>query len=358
MKRLFQKFQLGKQICKNRVVCLPMVTSKYREDGYVSSENIEHYTKIAKGGVGLIIQEATCVSKTGKLSFQQLGIWEDNQIPGLKKIATAVHREHVPIIIQIHHGGIMSVTGNLCPSNLTCKNPFSGKALQGKEMSSEDIETVIHQFVSSGERAYKAGYDGIELHGAHGYLISQFLNTNVNKRLDKYGTDPTLFVLRIIKGIRLVTSSDFIIGIRLGAFEPTLEATINTAKKLEPYINYLNISAGFFGMFTPCKPVGYPYMEHIYASEKIKAAINVPVFVANFITNPQMADDILVRTNADMVGIGRGLLINPNWVKDAESGANTGTCLQCKNCFWLPGNDRSKCPGKKIFAQNQSSVTH
>jgi 2,4-dienoyl-CoA reductase-like NADH-dependent reductase (Old Yellow Enzyme family) len=349
MKRLFQKTQLGKFICKNRVVCLPMVTSKYREDGYVVPENVEHYAQIAKGGVGLLIQEATCVSKTGKLSIHQLGIWEDEQIPGLRRIVTAVHKEKVPIIIQLHHGGVMSVTGDACPSNLVCKNPFSGKTLQGREMTSENIETVIHQFVSSAARAYEAGYNGIELHGAHGYLISQFLNTNVNKRLDEYGTTPALFALKIIKGIRQVTSCDFIIGIRLGAFESTLEDSINTAKKLEPFVDYLNISAGFFGMFTPYKPADYPYLEHIYATEKIKAAVNTPVFVANFITTPQMADNVLVRTNADMIGIGRGLLINPNWVLDAEKGAHTGSCLHCKTCFWLPGNDRSKCSGRKLF---------
>lgn len=348
MERLFQTFVIGNKELKNRVVCPPMVCSIYREDGYVSAENIEHYRKIAKGGTGLIIQEAACVSDTGRLSKAQLGIWEDGQISGLRQITDAVHDEGGTIVLQLHHAGLMSVDGvRDCPSNFSFSNPYNGTAIEGREMTSEHIKEIIGQFINAGRRAYEAGYDGIELHGAHAYLISQFLNTNVNKRTDLYGEQPELFVIEILDGIRKAVGNAFILGMRMGAFEPTLESSLAYAKTLESHLDYLNISFGFLSLCQLKKPDDYPFEAHIYATEEIKAAVNIPVFAANNITSPQMADDILVKTNADMVNIGRGILINPNWTNDAIAGQDTGHCLHCKSCAFP--RESSKCPGRQKY---------
>ncbi len=348
MERLFQTHVIGNKELKNRVVCPPMVCSIYREDGYVSAENVEHYRLIAKGGVGLIIQEAACVSDTGRLSTGQLGIWEDEQINGLKQITNAVHDQDGTIVLQIHHAGLMGVDGvHDCPSNYSFSNPYTGTVIEGQEMSAERIKEVIQQFINAGKRAYEAGYDGIELHGAHAYLISQFLNTNVNKRTDIYGEQPELFVIEILNGIRKAVGNDFILGIRMGAFEPTLESSLAYAKALKSHLDYLNISFGFMSLCQPQKPNDYPFEAHIYATEEIKAAVNVPVFAANNITSPKMADDILVKTNADMVNIGRGILINPNWTNDAAAERDTGHCLHCKMCSFP--RDSSKCPGRQAY---------
>ncbi len=346
MERLFQTHAIGGKELKNRVVCPPMVCSIFREDGYVTAENIEHYRQIAKGGVGLIIQEATCVSDTGRLSKHQLGIWDDEQINGLKQITNAVHDEGGTIVLQIHHAGLISVDGiRDCPSNFSFSNPFTGTAIEGREMTAERVKKIIQQYINAGKRAYEAGYDGIELHGAHAYLISQFLNTNVNKRTDHYGEQPELFAIEILDGIRKVVGHNFILGIRMGAFEPTLESSLAYAKSLEPHFDY--ISFGFASLCQPTKPDDYPFEAHIYATEEIKAAVNIPVFAANNITSPKMADDILVKTNADMVNIGRGILINPNWTNDAIAGRNTGHCLHCKMCAFP--RDGSKCPERKEY---------
>ncbi len=333
LERLFQNHFIRNKKIKNRVAFPAMVCSKYREDGYVATENIEHYKQIAKGGVGLIIQEATCVSDIGRLSKTQLGIWDDGQINGLKQITNAVHSEGCAIVVQIHHAGVKSVDGVYdCPSNFIFNNPSTKTSVKGQEMSEERIKYVTQQFINAGKRAFEAGYDGIELHGAHAYLISQFLNTNVNKRTDRYGLQPELFAINILEGIRKETSEDFILGIRLGAFEPNLESSIKYAKNLEAHVNYLNISNGFYSLFQQSKPDDYPFEAHIYATEKIKQSVEIPVFAANNITSPQMAEDILVKTNADMVCIGRGILINNNWVNDAMAGRDTGRCLHCKMC--------------------------
>ena len=348
MKRLFQNPMIGGKILKNRVACPPMVLSKYRTDGRVSAENVEHYKQIAKGGVGLLIQEATCVSDTGRLSKTQLGIWDDGQLEGLKQITSAVHDVGATIVVQIHHAGVMSVDGiHDCPSDFSFTHPYTGTTINGAEMSAERIKEVTGQFINAGRRAYQAGYDGIELHGAHGYLISQFLNTNINKRNDLYGKQPALFVVDILKGIREATSEEFILGIRMGAFEPTLDSSLAYAKTLDAHLDYLNISNGFFTKFEANKPDDYPFESHIYATEKIKASVNAAVFAGNNITSPQMADDILVKTNADMVNIGRGLLINSDWTNDAIAERDTGHCLHCKMCAWHM--DREKCPGRQAY---------
>ena len=133
----------------------------------------------------------------------------------------------------------------------------------------------------------------------------------------------------------------------MGAFEPTLESSIQYAKNLEAYADYLNISNGFYTLFQKSKPDNYPFQSHIYATEKIKQAVGIPVFAANNITSPQMADDILVKTNADMVNIGRGILINNNWVNDAIAGRDTGYCFHCKVCE--RHSDSAKCPGRQKF---------
>jgi 2,4-dienoyl-CoA reductase-like NADH-dependent reductase (Old Yellow Enzyme family) len=227
LEKLFTEFKIKEMKIKNRI-CVPPMVVGYTEDGYVAEENIERYRALAKGGAGLIIQEATCVNRNGKLSRTQLGIWEDGQIEGLKKIVDVVHEEDCKIFIQIHHAGVVGVSENpLCPS------PYKFRDTVGKEMTIEDIKAIQKDFIEAARRAYEAGYDGIELHGCHSYLICQFFNKKVNMRNDEYGANREKFVLEILEGIRKITPKEFIVGIRLGGFEPTIEDGINHAKILE-----------------------------------------------------------------------------------------------------------------------------
>lgn len=309
MKQLFEAHKIGGKTLKNRIVVPAMVYSIFRNDGYVAEENIEHYRAVARSGAGLIIQEATSVSNTGRMIETQLGIWEDEQVTGLKRIADTVHEEGSAVVIQLHHAGLSSVDGvRDCPSDFSVTVLFS-LSMNGKEMSPHTLEQVKQQFISAGRRAYEAGYDGIELHGADGYLISQFFNTNVNKRMDSYGSQPEQFALEILKEIRAVTSDSFIIGIRLGGFEPTLEKSTEYAKLLEPFTDYFNISSGFSinSSSKPFKPEDYPFSENVYAAEIIKKAVQKPVFAVDEITDLHMMETILEQTSTDMVSIGYGL---------------------------------------------------
>jgi len=350
LKKLFTEFNIKNVKMKNRI-CVPPMVVGFRADGYVAIENIERYKILAKGGAGLIIQEATCVNSDGKLSAKQLGIWEDEQIEGLKSIVNVVHEEGCPIFIQIHHAGVVGISEDpLCPSSYEYKN-YSGSIVVGHEMTSVDIKSIQNDFIEAARRAFAAGYDGVELHGCHAYLISQFLNKKVNKRTDEYGKNPEKFVLEIIDGIREVTPKEFIVGIRLGGFEPTIEDGIHYAKILEKNgIDFLDISYGFISEQEMHVDKEYKYSNAVYAAEKIKEEVSIPVFAVNRINSAEIAEEILNETNVDIVDIAKGFLINPNWANDAKEGKDTGKCLNCAKCVWF--GQSNVCAGKVIFERN------
>ena len=222
------------------------------------------------------------------------------------------------------------------------------KTVVGREMTIEDIKSIQNDFIEAARRAYEAGYDGVELHGCHGYLISQFLNKKVNKRTDEYGNNPEKFVIEILEGIRKVTPEEFVVGIRLGGFEPTIEDGLHYAKVLEKNgIDFLDISYGFFSEQEMHVTEEYKYSNAVYAAEKIKEEVSIPVFAVNGIYSAEIAEEILNETNVDIVDIGKGALINPNWANDAKEGKDTGKCLSCAKCMWF--GQSKVCPGKVIF---------
>ena len=349
MNNLFSELKIKNTLIKNRI-CVPPMVIGLANDGYVTLENVERYKTLAKGGAGLIIQEATCVNKEGMLAEKQLGIWDDDQIEGLKSIVDVVHKENCPIFIQIHHAGIVGISDDpMCPSAYSYVSPR--KTAVGRELTVEEIKSIQNDFINASLRAYKAGYDGVELHGCHGYLISQFLNKKVNKRTDDYGTHPEKFVLEILEGIRKVTPSDFIVGIRLGGFEPNLEDGINHALLLEKNgIDFLDISYGFFNELEMKVPTDYKYSNPVYAAQKIKESVSVPVFAVYGVSSPALASKILAHTSVDLIDIGRGFLINPNWGNDALQGNDTGACLECPKCKYFGLS--AVCAGKVIFDRN------
>lgn len=342
---------------RNRICLPPMVMGCYNKDqkGYVCDENIEHYRAIAKGGAGLIIQEATCVNTHGKLSECQLGIWEDGQIEGLKKIVDAVHEEGARIFVQIHDAGVVGISKTpLCPSSYV-RTDREGNQIKGKEMTIDEIHQTQQDFVDAAVRAEKAGYDGIELHGCHNYLISQFLNSRVNKRTDKYGTNAVSFVTEIYDGIRKEVNNDFIIGIRLGAFEPTLNDGIAHAKVFgKTGFDFLDISYGFRSEDDPTKPEDFPYMDVVYAAGVIKKNVGIPVFAANGIRTPEDANGILKLCDVDMVDVARSFLVDNNWTNKALKGEIPGKCLHCKHCTWHHIPDT--CAGRKLMERKSTAI--
>lgn len=347
-KQLSDPFFIRNTKIRNRICVPPMVVYNWSDgSGYVDDKHVEHYRRLARGGAGLIIQEATCVTEEGKLAQTQLGIWEDGQIEGLRRITDAVHAEECPIFVQIHHAGIVGIAQHaLCPSAYVLGDKT------GVEMSVEQIHDMQQAFISAARRAYQAGYDGVELHGCHRYLMCQFLNARVNTRTDTYGAHPEQFVLEILDGIRKIVPEDFVVGIRLGAFEPTLQDGIRHAKILEEHgIDFLDISYGFAEEQEAEKPADFPYKDIIYAAGEIKKQVSIPVFAVNGIRVPEDARGALELTQVDMIDVGRSSLANPEWAADALAGRKTDKCVDCSVCQWRINPDR--CAGRLLHEKRQ-----
>ena len=221
---IFTDFKIKNIHIKNRIVLPPMVRfSLVEDDGYVTEDLIKWYGLIAKSGVGLIIVEATAVEESGKLRENQIGIWNDSFIEGLTKVANEIHKYDVPCMIQIHHAGF--------------KEKIS-------EVPEEELDRILKLFEEAFVRAKKCGFDGIEIHGAHTYLISQLNSKLWNKRKDKYG-ERLYFSKKLIENTKYLFDDNFILGYRMGGNEPELEDGIENAKILESYgLDILHVSSG------------------------------------------------------------------------------------------------------------------
>ena len=347
--KLFETLTIRGVETGNRVCMPPCVVFGFGDDsGMVTDDNVAHYKSIARGGAGLIIQEATCIDPFGKLLANQLGLWSDEQIPGHKSIVDAVHAEGVPIFIQLHHAGIAGISD----SEMYCSSAYElihkDTLKKGRAMTVDEIKKTRKAFADAAVRAVEAGYDGVELHGCHQYLICQFYNARVNKRTDEYGRNRSLFALEVYSDVRDAVPGSFAVGIRLGAFEPTLADGIAHAKELSAHgIDFIDVSYGFRGEDEPCKPEGFPYTDVIFAAGEIKRNVTCPVFAVNGIKSAADARGVLEITGVDMADVARGILVNPNWANDAKAGRDTGKCLDCEACFWR--SDPRKCPGRKLY---------
>lgn len=346
MKNLTDSFMIGQLQIRNRICIPPMVMFGLAEHNFVSEQNVAHYQALARGGAGLVIVEATCVSPTGKLSHDQLGLWDDSQIAGFSRLTAAVKAEGAAVFVQIHHAGINGV-GDVrdCPSDYEMERP-GGEKIRGTAMSIEKIAAVRQQFADAAKRAWQAGFDGVELHGCHGYLICQFLNRRVNQRTDVYGRHPELFAVEIVQAIREVTPPGFIVGIRLGLNEPEIEDGQAYAAILSRHVDFIDASHGFFPPDQITKPADFTFTSLTYAGVAMKRVVpDVPVFAVGGIRTAEQASDLVASYGVDMVAVGKSALVNPNWPNEALAGHVNKACLQCRTCVWF--RHRELCPGRK-----------
>lgn len=329
----------------------PMVCfGKASKDGFVTDKHVSHYEARAKGGTGLIIVEATCIQRDGRLSDDQLGIWSDQHIPGLRQIADACHKNGTVVILQIHHAGLKTP-----PSVAEIPvAPSKGDDRVSSELTIDEIETIKQDFIKGALRAKEAGFDGIELHGAHGYLLSQFASSITNHRIDEYGGDLNKRMklpLDIIAGIQKeLGNEDFIIGYRMGGNEPTLKDSIKIAKLLEEAgVDLLHVSTGISSPDVPLieVPKGFPFNWIVYCGTEIKKNVSIPVIVVNGIRTSDQAALIIENRLADFVAIGRGHLVDSAWASKAMNKLEAISCLECKpRCRWFEDGDY--CPQQHI----------
>ena len=333
---------------RNRIAIPPMVCFYWSDDdGYVTEKNIRHYRELAEGGAGLIIVEATAITKRSRLHETELGIWEDGQIEGLSKIVDAIHENGATAFIQLVHAG-----GNGIDTRPEVPSASGYSDIdQAQEMSIDRIESTIQDFVDAAKRAQKAGFDGVELHGCHGYLISWFCNCKKNIREDEYGQDRTLFAKRILQEIRKACGEEFIVGIRLGVFEPTLEDGIRNAIEIAPYTDFID---GSYGTDSEGYiPEGFKCSEAVYGASCVKKELpDMPVFGVH---NINSRDDVInaLNTGIDVVDVGKASLVDPAFASHILNGEPSGKCMHCNNyCRWNPSemaDPNKKCPGYENY---------
>lgn len=346
MNKVFSSKKIGNIEIKNRLVLPPMVCFTFADEGgFVSKKNIEHYTQIAKNGIGLIIVEATAVDPNGRLSIDQLGIWDDKYIEGLTKLADTIHENGARAFIQIHHAGLR--TTKAATNDIVSSSDYQDKKSKAREVSEDEIKDIIRKFVKAADRAQKAGFDGVEIHGAHGYLLTQFFSEKVNKRNDKYGgsfVNRNRIAEEIYKCVRYKLGDEFVIGIRMGCNENSLEESIERAKAFEELgFDYLNVSTGFDN--SPIEedvPEDFPGNFIVYGASRIAENVEIPVIGVNKIKEPNDIYRLIDESYLDFVAIGRGQLADYNFTKHLKNNEEILTCLECKPCKWFTNGDN--CP--------------
>jgi 2,4-dienoyl-CoA reductase-like NADH-dependent reductase (Old Yellow Enzyme family)/pyruvate/2-oxoglutarate dehydrogenase complex dihydrolipoamide dehydrogenase (E3) component len=340
---VLQKGYIGSLELKNRFVVPPMGSSHGELDGSVGQELIDYYAARARGGFGLIITEYTCIDPVGKAAPDQLMIYSDDFIPGLTKLTEAIHKEGGKIAVQLHHAGretSSAVSGfqPVAPSSIPC--PLTREI--PRELSTEEVYELIEKYGDAAVRAKKSGFDAVEIHGAHGYMVAQFLSGYSNKRVDEFGgslNGRMKFAIDIIKNIKKKCGQDFPIIFRISGDEKVdggrqIEETAVIAKALaKAGADAIHVSVGVYGsMQWIIAPSSIPQGYLLSSAAAVKKAVDVPVIAVGRITEPEMAENVVASGIADFVALGRGSLADPEFPnKVAENRVNE--IIPCVGCL-------------------------
>ncbi|WP_075980789.1 oxidoreductase [Bacillus massilinigeriensis] len=345
---IFKEGKIGDLTLKNRIVMPPMGTNLAGVEGEVTDHLIAYYEERAKGGTGLIIIEFTCIDyEYGKGFVRQLRFDDDRFIPGIQRLANSIHKYGAKVFIQIHHAGRQSNSAFLngkqivAPSNVAC----AAVGEEPRELTTAEVKELVNKFVQAAERCKRAGIDGVEVHGAHGYLINQFLSPEANIRTDEYGgsfRNRMRFLEEIILGIREKCGEDYPVTVRLSV-EEFIEGGIDLelGKEICRYVEKLGVD----GLHISCgtydssdKIIESPLYEQgwrVYLAEEIKKVVNIPLITVGSIREPQFVENILSEGRADFVAIGRGLIADPEWVHKTKEGREDQIrkCINCLHCI-------------------------
>ena len=343
---LSSPFKLGGMHLKNRIVMPPMGTGLSNKDGEVTPQLIRYYERRAAGGVAMIVVEIACVdSPRGRAGFTQLCIDDPKYLPGLAELADAIHAHDCRAAIQLHHAGRQTTTrvagqSVVGPSALPCKLTRA----ETVALNREEIQSVIKKFVSAAFIAAQAGFDAVELHAAHGYLLSQFISPYTNRREDEYGGNTANRARLLLEIIKLIKQKmhHLTVGVRLNLddFVPgglQLEESIEIARLVEAAgADYISVSAGIYesGQIS-IEPAAFQEGWRIYLAEALRQQVNLPLLAGGVIRHPAVAEEIIASGKADLVWVGRGILADPDWPYKALFGREQEIrpCISCNTCI-------------------------
>lgn len=388
-KTLFSPMKIGGCEIKNRIVMSPMLMGFGQFDGCTTEMLMDYYEERAKGGTGLIITEITRINDVhGSAAFAQLGMSHDYQIEGMRELANRIHRHGAKLFVQLHHPGRQNVglaigtvpfciaatrvwkgfpkalfslapklaptlaKHNICLSSVSASKCepayFAGGRVRALRHS--EVKKIIRQYIDGAVRCKKAGVDGVELHGTHGYLIQQFLSPNTNQRTDEYGgsfENRLRFVKEIIEGIRK-ECGDYPIIVRLTIDEYYdkigqegkgygIETGVEYAKAIAKMgVDAIDVSSAGYDTFNYwLEPTSFELGWRKYLAEAVKKEVDIPVIAANLIRSPEQAEQQLNDGIQDFVSLGRPHIADPHWAEKAQAGKadEIKRCICCLYCI-------------------------
>lgn len=337
--KVFEPIKFNKLELPNRIVMSPMVTHYATDNGSVTQRVIDYYVARARGGVGLITVEATFVDLRS-LEHHMLGIYDDKMIPGLKKLADAVHKASGRLSIQLIHKGRLAKSSTTYMRTVSASNePDMGEV--PRALSIPEIKEIVEKFGQAARRAKEAGFDAVEIHMAHGYIINQFLSPYSNKRTDEYGKTiegRAKFAIEIVERVRKEVGPDFPVTAKINSTEHVeggLE--VEDWKVILPMVekaglDAINVSGGLAETtYLMTAPMAVDRAFNLERARAIKQLATVPVGVVGRIPDIQLAEEILARGDVDFITMGRALIADPDLVNKAKAGRikDIRPCISC-----------------------------
>lgn len=339
---LFQPMTIGSMTVKNRIVMMPMGTNYALETGGISDRHIHYYEQRARGGTGLIIVENVCVEyPLGSNGTTQLRLDHDQFVPGMARLCEAIHRHGAKAAVQINHAGASALSAR------TGMQPVSASDLPSKPggeipvpLTQTEIERIVKTFGDAAYRAKIAGFDAVEFHAGHSYLISQFLSPTTNRRTDEFGgcaENRARIATMAMAEIRRRVGKSFPILVRVSLDEfveggNTIEDSLELMEYFCKEADLLSVSAGLnqslqYQIDTASLPDGW----RSYMAKAAKERFGKPVITMGNIRSPKIAEEILNRGDADFIGLGRGLIAEPEWANKVRCGkeAQLRNCISC-----------------------------
>ena len=322
---LFEPLKVGTLTLKNRVVLPPISDfGLCTPAGKVTLRHLEHYRAIAQGGAGLIITEACAVSQVKDPQRDPLTLWDETCLPGMAALAEVIHAGGAAAMVQLIHPGLAAL-------------PYD----RIEDIPQAKMEGYAQDFVRAAGCCQKAGFDGVELHAAHGYFLNQ-----VTELADRNG-----YLCDMVREIKAYCGQDFAVAVRFGERSP--ERLITLAQALEAAgADLLDVSDGIDRRWVI--PSDFPYNRKVWLAKCVRPYVSKPVIAVGRIFSGDIAEGILQDGCADLVAVGRGQLCDPDWVQKVQRGETPNPCLQCRECRWYE-NGRL-CPARQKYLENSAKT--